>query len=124
MRIDRKVALAAALDVGAIVLFAVIGRRNHDETGNAVTGALTVAAPFLIALAVGWLVARAWTNPSSLRTGLVIWPITIAVGMVLRHWVLDRGTAASFIVVATIATGVLLLGWRGVARAVRASRAA
>ena len=124
MRIDRKVALAAALDVGAIVLFAVIGRRNHDETGNAVTGALTVAAPFLIALAVGWLVARAWTNPSSLRTGLVIWPITIAVGMVLRHWVFDRGTAASFIVVATIATGVLLLGWRGVARAVRASRAA
>ena len=117
-------ALAAALDVGAIVLFAVIGRRNHDETGNAVTGALTVAAPFLIALAVGWLVARAWTNPSSLRTGLIIWPITIAVGMVLRHWVFDRGTAASFIVVATIATGVLLLGWRGVARAVRASRAA
>ena len=124
MRIDRKVALAAALDVGAIVLFAVIGRRNHDETGNAVTGALTVAAPFLIALAVGWLVARAWTNPSSLRTGLIIWPVTIAVGMVLRHWVFDRGTAASFIVVATIATGVLLLGWRGVARAVRASRAA
>jgi len=124
MRIDRRVALAAALDVGAIVLFAAIGRRNHNESGNAITGALEVAAPFLIALAVGWLVARAWTNPSSLRTGLIIWPVTIAVGMVLRHWVFDRGTAASFIVVATIATGVLLLGWRGVARAVRASRAA
>jgi hypothetical protein len=36
--------------------------------------------------------------------------------MVLRRTVFDRGTAFSFIVVASVFTGVLLLGWRLVAR--------
>jgi hypothetical protein len=113
--LPRPVLRAAVFDAAAIVLFVAVGRNNHDEGGNPVAETLKVAAPFLIALAVGWVVARAWQRPDSLRTGLVIWPITVALGMVLRHWVFDRGTATSFIVVATIATAVLLLGWRLVA---------
>ena len=108
----RPVMRAAVFDMAAIVVFVAVGRNSHDEGGNPVAETLKVAAPFLIALAVGWVVARAWQRPASLRTGLVVWPITVALGMVLRHWVFDRGTATSFIVVATIATGVLLLGWR------------
>jgi hypothetical protein len=79
---------------------------------------LSVAAPFLIALAVGWAAARAWRAPVAWRTGLVVWPVTVALGMVLRRFAFDRGTATSFIVVASVATGLLLLGWRLVARRV------
>jgi hypothetical protein len=115
----RPVLRAALFDAAAVVLFVAVGRNNHDAGGNPVAETLRVAAPFLIALAVGWVVARAWQRPDALRTGLVIWPITVSLGMVLRHWVFDRGTATSFIVVASIATAVLLLGWRLVALLVR-----
>lgn len=113
---DRRAARAALLDVAAVVVFVAIGRRSHDEAGNVVVGVLKVAAPFVIALAVGWLAARAWKRPQQLRTGVAIWIVTVALGMVLRHVVFDRGTAASFIVVATIVLGVFLLGWRLVVR--------
>lgn len=120
--LPRPVLRAALLDAAAVVLFVAVGRNNHDEGGNPVAGTLKVAAPFLIALAVGWVVAQAWQRPDALRTGLVIWPITVALGMVLRHWVFDRGTATSFIVVASIATAVLLLGWRLIALLVHRRR--
>jgi hypothetical protein len=114
----RLVAVSAACDVVAVLLFVTLGRRSHDEGGNVVTGVLSVAAPFLIALAVGWAAARAWRAPVAWRTGLVVWPVTVALGMVLRRFAFDRGTATSFIVVASVATGLLLLGWRLVARRV------
>ena len=49
------------------------------------------------------------------ETAFVIWPITVALGMVLRNLVFDRGTALPFIIVATVVTGVFLIGWRMVA---------
>jgi len=110
----RRAVLAAGIDILAILVFVAIGRRNHNE-GEAVDGILTVAAPFLIALVVGWIVARAWTRPMQVDTALIIWPITVALGMVLRNLVFDRGTALPFIIVATVVTGVFLVGWRMVA---------
>lgn len=112
----RLIAIAAACDVAAVLLFVAVGRRSHDEGGTVVTGVLSVAAPFLIALAVGWVAAQAWRAPIAWRTSLIIWPVTVAVGMALRRFAFDRGTATSFIVVASVATGLLLLGWRLVAR--------
>jgi hypothetical protein len=106
------VAVSFALDVASIVLFVVLGRRNHHETGSFVESTLKVAAPFLIALVVGWLLARGWRNPTGLATVGIVWVVTIALGMVLRNLVFDRGTATSFIVVASIVTFVLLFGWR------------
>ena len=107
----RRTVVAALADIVAIVVFVAIGRRNHNE-GEAVDAILTVAAPFLIALAVGWIAARAWTRPMQVETAFVIWPITVAIGMVLRNLVFDRGTALPFIIVATVVTGVFLVGWR------------
>ena len=122
-RVTRSAVLRAAmLDVLAIVCFVAVGRRTHDEDGNVVLGLIEVAAPFLIAAAVGWLVGRAWRAPAALITGATVWVITVALGMVLRRFVFDRGTATSFVVVATIATGVLLLGWRLVAKVVQRAR--
>jgi len=119
--VSRRVAIAAAADIVCILVFVTLGRRNHDE-GETVDGILTVAAPFLIALVLGWIAARAWTRPMEVEAGFIIWPVTVAVGMVLRHFVFDRGTALPFIIVATIVTGVFLVGWRLVAARVTRSR--
>ena len=112
---QRQIVLAATFDVVAIVAFVIIGRRNHDE-GTALRGILRVAAPFLIGLAVGWLIARAWKAPTSTTTGMVIWPVTVVVGMLLRHFAFNNGTALAFIIVATVFTGLLLVGWRALYR--------
>lgn len=109
---DRKqVQLAAIIDVVAIIAFIVIGRKNHDE-GSALSGIVRVAAPFLIALAVGWLAARAWRSPMAVGTGITIWLVTVGGGLVLRKIVFDGGTAVPFIIVASLFTLATLVGWR------------
>ena len=42
---------------------------------------------------------------------VVVWVCTVAVGMLLRK-ATSAGVAASFVVVASAATALLLLGWR------------
>lgn len=116
---SRRAQAALAADVACVLLFVAIGRRSHDEGGNVVIGALRVAAPFLLALALSWLVLRAWRQPIAWRTGVAVWVGTVAAGMMVRRWGFDRGTATSFIIVATVALGVLLNGWRAIARARR-----
>lgn len=112
---SRHAAIALAIDVLAVLVFVAIGRRSHDETGNVVIGALRVAAPFLIATALGWFIARAWRDPLSIRSGALIWIGTVVVGLLLRRFVFDRGTATAFIIVATITLGALIVGWRALA---------
>jgi hypothetical protein len=103
-----------ALDVVAVLVFVVLGRRSHD-TGSGVVGVLETAAPFLIALGVGWIVVLvARMEPMAALTGIVLWAITVGGGLLLRRTVWDRGTATSFVLVAAIALGILLVGWRGV----------
>jgi peptidoglycan/LPS O-acetylase OafA/YrhL len=111
---DRRLAIAVGLDVFVVVLFVAIGRRNHDES-SALGGVLTTAVPFLIGLAAGWGIARAWRRPMAVISGVTIWPITVLIGMVVRHTVFDRGTATAFVVVATVFLGAALVGWRAVA---------
>jgi hypothetical protein len=111
---NRRVAIAGLADIVAIFVFVAIGRRNHDE-GTTIGNIAGVAAPFLIALVVGWIAAKAWARPMQVDAAFIIWPVTVAVGMLLRNLVFDRGTALPFIIVATIATGVFLVGWRVVA---------
>ncbi len=110
---DRTPTIAASLDALCIVIFVAIGRRNHDESSS-MGGILETAAPFAIALFLAWVLVRAWRQPTTVRTGLMIWPIVIVAGMLLRHFVFDDGTAASFIVVATVFLGLFLVGWRAV----------
>lgn len=109
------------IDAALVVGFAALGRRSHDE-GAALTGVLEVAAPFLIALAAGWLLARAWRAPVSARTGVVVWACAVAGGLALRSLVFDRGVAPSFMIVAALTLGVLLCGWRAAVRLTPARR--
>jgi uncharacterized membrane protein YbjE (DUF340 family) len=114
--ITRRAGIAAGIDALAIVVFVAIGRRTHDEGGNVIVGAAKVAAPFLIGAALGWLVGRAWRDPLTLATGAVIWLTTVVAGLLLRHVLFNRGTAAPFVIVATATLGTFIMGWRGVAR--------
>ncbi len=111
----RLAVYAGLFDVASIVVFVLIGRRNHDESAG-IGGLLETAAPFLIGLGVGWLIVQAWRWPMAIVTGLVIWPITILVGMIVRSTIFDRGTAVSFVIVATLFLGACLVGWRAAFR--------
>ena len=97
----------AIVDVVAVVLFVAIGRRNHDE-GTAISGVFSVAAPFLIALAVSWFIMRTWIEPFARKSWAATWVITVVAGLLLRRVVFDRGIATPFIIVATITLGLLL----------------
>jgi hypothetical protein len=116
----RTPIIAGLVDALAIIVFVAIGRRNHDE-GVAAAGVIDTAAPFLIALVVGWIASRAWREPLAARTGLIVWVTTVAIGMVLRKVAFDGGTATAFVIVATLFNAATLNGWRLAVRA-RAAR--
>ncbi len=98
-------------DVIGVLVFCAVGRRSHDEGLN-VTGIASTAWPFLTGTVVGWLVSRAWRRPAAVApTGVIVWVCTVAVGMLLRK-ASSAGVAASFVVVASSVTALLLLGWR------------
>jgi Protein of unknown function (DUF3054) len=118
-----------ALDAAIVLAFAAIGRRSHDESGG-VASVLATAAPFLLGLAVGWVVVGVvarrrhgrfgtWLDTDG---GFDIWLATIAVGLLARRFLWDRGTALSFVIVAAVFLGVALMGWRAIADRVRSSR--
>ena len=98
-------------DVGSIVVFVIAGRSNHGAEESA-AGILHTAGPFLIALVVGWVVARAWQDPASLQTGARVLAVTLIAGMLLRRFVFDDGTQLSFILVASAFLTLFLMGWR------------
>ena len=104
---QRAVVTTAIVDVVAVVVFVAIGRRNHNE-GTALSGVLSVAAPFLIALGISWIGLRTWREPFNRASMVSTWVITVVIGLLLRRLVFDRGIATSFIIVATITLGVLL----------------
>lgn len=108
----RARALAAfTADLTFVALFAAVGRRNHAE-GLSIGGVVETAWPFVAGTVIGWLISRAWRQPTAVvPTGITIWVCAVAVGMLLRK-ATSEGTAASFITVATLTIGLLLLGWR------------
>jgi len=109
----KRLALSAIADVAVIVVFVAIGREEHNS-GSSIFDLLETAAPFLIALVIGWLATRAWQNPTGVGRGLGIWLVTILAGMNLRHYVFEGGTATAFIIVASTLTLGGLVGWRAV----------
>ena len=117
----RTVLAAAVADIACVLIFCAIGRRSHSE-GITVAGVAETAWPFLSGTAVGWVLARGWQRPTALApTGVVVWVSTVVVGVLLRK-ASSQGAAVSFIVVASLVTAALLLGWRALA-ATRGARA-
>lgn len=109
LRLQRPAWLA--VDVIGVLVFCAVGRRSHDEGLN-VTGIAVTAWPFLTGTVVGWLISRGWRRPTAVApTGVTVWLSTVVIGMLLRK-ATSAGVAASFVVVATTVTALLLLGWR------------
>ena len=109
----RTAAPALLVDELMVVVFATIGRRSHAE-GITATGIAATAWPFAIGTAAGWAGSRGWRAPTSVvATGVPVWAATVVGGMLMRR-ITGEGTAASFVVVATVVLGALLLGWRAV----------
>ena len=108
----RALLIAGGADVAAVLLFVVAGRRSHSE-GSALTGILEVAWPFLVGVAVAWLIVLVTgIPPMGLRAGGLALLCSVVVGMALRAGVQHRDTPVAFVVVATLFLGVFLLGWR------------
>ena len=112
MNVARRIAtLRFMLDAVCVLLFVIIGRRNHDESTNTV-GILRTAAPFLIALVGAWIGAKVWRAPRSLAVDTVLWVVTVAIGLGIRRFVFGDGIALPFVIVATVVLGLLLVGTR------------
>jgi hypothetical protein len=110
----RWALIALFADIVAVIVFCTIGRRSHAE-GLTVAGIAQTAWPFLAGTGVGWLLIGGWRRPFTvIPTGVVVWACTVVVGMLLRK-VTSAGVSTSFVVVASLSTAVLLLGWRGAA---------
>ena len=107
----RRALIALFADVVCVIVFCTIGRRSHAE-GLTVAGIAQTAWPFLAGTGVGWLLIGGWRRPFTvIPTGVVVWVCTVAAGMVLRK-ATSAGVSTSFVVVASLSTAVLLLGWR------------
>ncbi len=119
----RPAVIALLTDAALVTLFAGVGFATHSPEAISAWGIAMTAWPFLVALAVGWVVSVAWRAPLvPLRTGVPVWLVTVGGGMLLRV-LLGQGTALPFVIVATATLLALLVGWRLIAAAVRRTRA-
>ncbi|NEA23310.1 DUF3054 domain-containing protein [Actinomadura bangladeshensis] len=102
-------------DVCCVLVFVAIGRASHEEAAS-VSGYATTAWPFLVGLAVGWGLFRAWRRADALvPVGVGVWLSAVGLGMLLRV-LSGQGTALAFVIVALSFLGATLLGWRALAR--------
>lgn len=112
--------LALLVDAVLVLGFAAAGLASHGTGVLAADGMAiaTTAGPFLLALALGWIVSALWRAPfAPLRTGLPIWLVTLTGGMLLR-FATGQGNALPFVIVAALTLLLLLVGWRAIASAV------
>ncbi|TNB71969.1 DUF3054 domain-containing protein [Arthrobacter sp. BB-1] len=117
----RLAVAAAGADAAMILVFAAVGRDAHQR-GEVVTGVLLTAWPFLAGAAMGWLIARAWRDPLSVRrTGIAVWLGSVAGGMALRA-LTSQTVVLPFVIVALLSLGVLLLGYRLLAAGLKRRR--
>lgn len=132
--VQRAPGMALCFDVLAVLLFALLARIAHNtpEMPLSFTGWLDTAWPFLIGVAIVW--ALLWigvVRPRSghsgrsgfeFSTGALVWIVNVIVG--LGIWGVRHGEVPhwSFMIVATVMSGLLLFGWRGMFRLGRLGR--
>lgn len=113
--------LAFAADLLCVLVFVVVGKIDH-ETGTAAAAVAGTAWPFLGGLVLGWAVTLAWRTPVRIwPSGVFVWAVTVAGGMVLRL-LTGEGAPTSFVVVTASFLAVTLLGWRTIAHLISRRR--
>lgn len=109
------------VDVIAVLVFSVLGRGAHNRTPG-IAGVLETAWPFLLGLAVAWIVRvvrKSGAAPLAMATAGYLWAVTLVGGMVIRGLATGRVPHWSFMIVAAIALAVLFFGWRAIASLIR-----
>ena len=110
----KLIALAVTFDLTAVLIFTAVGRSSHSREAT-ILGFVTTLWPFLVGVLLGWILSMNWQAPTNIwPNGVIVWLSTIAGGLFLRA-ITGQGIELSFMIVATIATGILLIGWRLVA---------
>jgi uncharacterized membrane protein (GlpM family) len=107
----RTIILALLIDAVIVVVFVLTGRRTHQQATD-IAATLGALWPFLAALGAGWLISKAHRAPTHPGRGVIIWAVTIVVGMALRAGVMGQGTATAFVLVAAGFTAAGIIGWR------------
>lgn len=115
--------LMLVVDAVLIVVFSTFGRGAHSE-GLGPAQVWGTAWPFLVGLAVAWLILLATRRaPGTVGSGVLVWVVTLVVGMVIRGIGDGRVPHVSFILVAATVTAIFLIGWRAIRAAVLRRRA-
>lgn len=109
-----------AIDLVLVAIFAVVGRASHREVLS-LGGVLQTGWPFLVGCLIGSVLACRVMRLGWLREGLLVWAVTVVVGLFLRG-VTGGGLAFGFLVVATLVLAIFLIGWRMVAWRVTVAR--
>ncbi len=107
--------LALLGDVAVLVVFVLVGRRNHHEDAG-LAGFFRVWWPFAVALGVAWIVTGLWRAPLAWSRAVIAWLLTVALGMALRIAVQGREFKVAFTIVTLLFVGAGMLGWRAVVR--------
>lgn len=109
------------IDTLAIFIFAILARLAHNSAADPFTflNILDTFWPFALGTLLGTALIKNEPDPRRISSGAIVCFTTVAVGLAvwavrnsgMPHW--------SFILVATVMSGLLLLGWRGAANAVK-----
>lgn len=115
MKITKPTAIA--LDLVAIAAFALFARMAHqsDDMPLNLAGWASTVWPFALGVVLGWVIVLAGSRKDGDR-GVLVWLVTVITGLViwgirnqaLPHW--------SFVIVASVMSALLMLGWRGLAK--------
>lgn len=109
---NKSALRSLAYDILCVISFVVLGTRNHNED-TGLSGVLFVAAPFLIAVIGSRAYARLnKKGVDSVTDGVTVVLFTVAIGMILRRFVFDRGIAPAFVIVSLLYLGGTMTGWR------------
>lgn len=110
------------VDLALVGVFAVVGRLSHYGSLS-LAGWWATAWPFLAGALLAWAGLAVVRRPgAAVRSGVVVWLVTLVGGMLLRQ-ASDQGTATPFVVVATLVLGALLVLPRVSVRLARRARA-
>ncbi|GAB3947827.1 DUF3054 domain-containing protein [Corynebacterium tapiri] len=109
-------ASAFLADLLSISLFALLARTAHQsaEMPLSFSGWLSTVWPFALGVLLSWAVIlkAGWRGSVVTPTGVATWLITVATGLVI--WAIRNAAVPhwSFILVASVTSGLFLVGWR------------
>lgn len=106
------------IDLACVLVFSVVGLAMH---GSPLGEILDTAWPFIVGLAVAWMTPVRSLPLIIWPSGVVVWALTVAVGLSLRA-VTGGGVSGAFPFVTATVLAVLLIGWRVVAEVIERRR--